>query len=209
MTYGPIEEPGASDIAGRIVAYGDWPECADATVLPGLDGRQAQLSAASDPLQSAALRVTLAPGSRLGPYEVLAPIGIGGMGEVYRARDTRPSTAREVAIKLVTTPSSDETSLRRFEQEARATCAATHPNILAIYDVGMHDGRVYLVEELVDGVTLRVALSGGALPVRRAMDIGRTLAQGLAAVHAKGMVRRDLKPENVVLNWGSTLPTIR
>lgn len=107
--------------------------------------------------------------------------------------------AREVAIKLVTTASTDESSLRRFEQEARATCAATHPNILAIYDVGVHDGRVYLVEELVEGVTLREALRNGALPVRRAAGIGQAVALGLAAAHAKGIVHRDIKPENVML----------
>jgi eukaryotic-like serine/threonine-protein kinase len=143
--------------------------------------------------------VALAPGTRLGVYEVIAPIGAGGMGEVYRARDTRPELAREVALKTLAGVAADPERRRRFELEARATGALNHPNILAIYDVGAHDGTLYLVEELLDGTTLRVPLEHGALPPRRAVDYARAIAQGLAAAHAKGITHRDLKPENVMV----------
>jgi serine/threonine protein kinase len=110
--------------------------------------------------------VTLTPGTRLGVNEVIAPIGAGGMGEVYRARDTRPELAREVAIKTLAGVAADPERRRRFELEARATGALNHPNILAIYDVGTHDGTLYLVEELRDGTTLRAPL--GTARCRRA-----------------------------------------
>jgi len=111
--------------------------------------------------------MALAPGTRLGPYEILGPLGAGGMGEVYRARDAR--LQREVAVKVL--PASfvaDPERLRRFEQEARATGQLNHPNILVVYDTGTHDGAPYVVEELLEGETLRGKLSGGALPVRKA-----------------------------------------
>jgi eukaryotic-like serine/threonine-protein kinase len=136
------------------------------------------------------------PGYRLGPYEIVAALGAGGMGEVYRARDTR--LGREVAIKvlppeLVTDPD----RLRRFEQEARAVAALNHPGILALHDVGTNDGEPYLVTELLEGESLRERLAGGALPVRKAVDFALQIAQGLAAAHEKGIVHRDLKPANV------------
>src|SRR6202795_2878645 len=111
--------------------------------------------------------MALAAGTRLGPYEVLVPIGAGGMGEVYRARDSRLS--REVAIKVLpASTSSDPDRLRRFEQEAKAAGVLNHPNITAVYDIGTHDGAPYVVQELLEGETLRVALSGGKLPQRKA-----------------------------------------
>ncbi len=121
------------------------------------------------------------------------------MGEVYRARDTRPELAREVAIKTLAGVAADPERRRRFELEARATGALNHPNILAIYDVGSHDDSLYLVEELLDGTTLRDPLERGALAPRKAVEYARAIAQGLAAAHAKGITHRDLKPENVMI----------
>ncbi|MFN7982995.1 MAG: protein kinase [Vicinamibacterales bacterium] len=149
--------------------------------------------------------MTLTTGTRLGHYDVVSLLGSGGMGEVYRARDTRPALAREVAIKVLSGAASDDESRRRFEGEARATGALNHPNILAIYDVGTHDGLLYLVEELVDGTTLREVLSKGPLPLRRAVEYGRAIAQGLAAAHAKNIIHRDLKPENVMVTGDGRL----
>jgi eukaryotic-like serine/threonine-protein kinase len=140
--------------------------------------------------------MSLAAGTRLGPYEIVSPIGAGGMGEVYRARDSR--LGREVAIKVL--PSSfsrDPDRLRRFEQEARAAGILNHPNITAVYDVGSFDGSPYVVSELLDGETLRSRLAGGALAPRRALDYAVQVAHGLAAAHEKGIVHRDLKPENL------------
>jgi eukaryotic-like serine/threonine-protein kinase len=137
-------------------------------------------------------------GTKLGPYEILAPIGAGGMGEVYRARDSR--LERDVAIKVLP-PSfaSDSDRLRRFEQEARAVAALNHPNILAVYDIGTHDGAPYLVSELLEGETLRERLGGGSLPARKVIDYTVQAAHGLAAAHEKGIVHRDLKPENLFI----------
>jgi serine/threonine protein kinase/Tol biopolymer transport system component len=143
--------------------------------------------------------VTLEPGSRLGPYEVLAPLGAGGMGEVYRARDTRPELAREVAIKILVGAATGTERRQRFELEARTTGSLNHPNIIAIYDVGTSDGMLFLVEELLDGTTLREPLQHGPLSPRKAVEYARAIAQGLGAAHAKGVVHRDLKPENVVV----------
>jgi serine/threonine protein kinase len=142
--------------------------------------------------------VTVAQGTRLGPYEVLSPLGAGGMGEVYRARDTR--LGRDVAIKVLPASfASDKDRLHRFEQEASAAGTLNHPNILSIHDVGTHDGAPYVVSELLEGDTLRRRLSGTALPQRRAIDYALQLANGLAAAHEKGIVHRDLKPENVFI----------
>ncbi len=136
------------------------------------------------------------PGLRLGPYEIVAPIGAGGMGEVWRARDTR--LGRDVAIKVLPAEyAADQGRLRRFEQEARAVATLSHPHILALYDVGTHDGTPYLVTELLEGDSLRDRLHGGALGVRKAVEIGVQIAQGLAAAHERGIVHRDLKPGNV------------
>jgi Tol biopolymer transport system component len=135
-------------------------------------------------------------GARLGPYEVLAPIGAGGMGEVYRARD--PRLGRDVAIKVLpATFSKDPDRLKRFEQEARAAGVLNHPNVTIVYDIGQHDGAPYVVQELLEGETLRSELSGGRFPPRKAIDYAIQIAQGLAAAHEKGIVHRDLKPENL------------
>ena len=140
----------------------------------------------------------LTPGSKLGPYEILAPLGSGGMGEVYRAKDSR--LGRDVAVKVLPAAfSADEDRLRRFEQEARAAGLLNHPNILAIYDIGTENGAPYVVSELLEGETLRGRLAGSALPPRRAIEYAISIAQGLAAAHEKGIVHRDLKPENVFI----------
>ncbi len=145
-----------------------------------------------------AAQMALSAGTKLGPYEILSPIGAGGMGEVYRAKD--PRLGREVAIKVLPTYlCRDPDRLRRFEQEARAAGALNHPNILAVYDVGTHDGAPYLVTELLEGATLRDRLSGGALPTRKATECAVQVALGLAAAHDKGIVHRDLKPENIFI----------
>ncbi|MEO6213844.1 MAG: protein kinase [Vicinamibacterales bacterium] len=134
-------------------------------------------------------------GTRIGAYEIVAPLGAGGMGEVFRARDTRLN--REVAIKLLPAAySTDPDRLARFEQEALATSALNHPNILTIYDVGTEAGAPYLVAELLDGSELRAHLDGPLAP-RVAIEYARQIAQGLAAAHAKGIIHRDLKPENI------------
>jgi len=140
--------------------------------------------------------VTISAGSRLGPYEILAPLGAGGMGEVYRAKD--PRLGREVAIKVLPASfSKDPDRLRRFEHEARAAGVLNHPNITAVYDIGSADNAPYVVTELLEGETLRSRLATGALSARKALDYAIQIARGLAAAHEKGIVHRDLKPENL------------
>ena len=140
--------------------------------------------------------MTLAAGTKLGPYEIVAPLGAGGMGEVYRARDSK--LARDVAVKVLPEKlSQDPDALARFEREARAVAALSHPNILAIFDLGLQEGRSYAVTELLDGETLRERLSEGALTTRKAVGYALQIVRGLAAAHEKGIVHRDLKPENV------------
>ena len=142
--------------------------------------------------------MALARGTRLGPYEILAPIGAGGMGEVYRARDDR--LKRDVAIKVVAASRAHDAELvRRLEQEAQTVGALSHPNILAVYDIGTHDGALYVVSELLEGETVRARLAAAPLPLARAIDIAVQIASGLAAAHEKGIVHRDLKPENLFL----------
>jgi Tol biopolymer transport system component len=139
---------------------------------------------------------TLIPNSTISHYRIVSRIGAGGMGEVYRARDTRLD--RDVAIKVL--PSSltaDEDRLRRFEQEARATSALNHPNILTVYDIGTHEGSPFIVAELLEGEELRDELNHGAIAQRRAVEYATQIASGLAAAHARGIVHRDLKPENI------------
>ncbi len=167
----------------------------------GLRGEVERLLAGSDEarsdfLQSSSLRARLMPGMKLGEYEVRGLLGTGGMGEVYRARDTR--LGREVAIKVL--PGllwGDPDRLRRFEQEARAAAALSHPNILSVFQLGTYEGAPYLVSELLEGGTLRDELLHGPLPFRKAIDTGVQIARGLAAAHEKGIVHRDLKPENL------------
>ena len=140
----------------------------------------------------------LPAGARFGPYEIVAPLGAGGMGEVYRARD--PRLGRDVAIKVLPAGlSADSERLERFEQEARAAAALSHPNILAVHDIGIDGGTPYIVSELLDGDTLRERLAAGALPVRKAVEFAVHIAHGLAAAHDKGIVHRDLKPENIFI----------
>ncbi len=140
--------------------------------------------------------MSLTAGKKLGTCEILAPLGAGGMGEVYRARDT--ALGREVAVKVMPAGFvADPDRLRRFTQEAQATAALNHPNILAIYHVGEQEGAPYIVSELLEGETLRDRLRTGSLPVRKAVDFAIQVASGLAAAHDKGIVHRDLKPENL------------
>ncbi len=142
--------------------------------------------------------MTLAVGAKLGPYEILAPLGAGGMGEVFRARDTR--LGRQVAVKILPDAvAQDPRRMSRFETEARALAAVSHPNILAIHDFGHGDGRLYAVTELLDGETLRDRMSGEPIPWRKAAELAAAIADGLASAHAAGIVHRDLKPENVFL----------
>ncbi|MGO9646435.1 MAG: protein kinase domain-containing protein [Terriglobales bacterium] len=141
-------------------------------------------------------RMALTAGTKLGPYEIVSPLGAGGMGEVYRSRD--PRLKREVAIKVLPQALSlDADRMRRFEQEALATAALNHPNILAVFDIGTSEGSPYVVSELLEGETLRERLRGGSIAVRKALDYALQIAQGLAAAHEKGIIHRDLKPENL------------
>jgi eukaryotic-like serine/threonine-protein kinase len=159
----------------------------------------------------------LSIGTRLGPYEIIALLGAGGMGEVYGARD--PRLGRDVAIKVLPTAvSADAAHLRRFDQEARAAASLNHPNILAVYDIGTHDGSPYIVSELLDGETLRAALHVSPLPWARAAEIALQLLAGLDAAHIRGIVHRDLKPDNVfvtragvvkILDFGLARPWLR
>ncbi len=140
----------------------------------------------------------LNPGHRLGPYEIIEPIGAGGMGEVYRATDTRLD--RSVAIKILPTHLSANPELRqRFDREARAISSLTHPHICALYDVGHEDGTDFLVMEYLEGMTLADKVAGGPLPLEDVLRIGRQMAEALAAAHRSGVVHRDLKPGNVML----------
>src|SRR6185369_16538516 len=137
----------------------------------------------------------LQAGEQLGPYQVLALIGAGGMGEVYRARDSR--IGRDVAVKVL--PCSVTSDLmRRFEQEARAAGMLNHPNVLTVYDVGSHEGSPFIVCELLEGVSLREQLTM-RLPARKAIEYAQQIARGLAAAHDKGIIHRDLKPENIFI----------
>src|SRR5215475_3712113 len=129
--------------------------------------------------------MALEAGTRLGPYEIVAPLGAGGMGEVYRARDSR--LGRDVALKILPDPSYRD----RFEQEARSIAALNHPNIMAVFDVGDN----YFVSELVDGDSLRKL---DAMPLRKVVEIAAQIADGLAAAHSAGIIHRDLKPENIM-----------
>jgi len=142
--------------------------------------------------------MTLAAGSRFGAYEILSPLGAGGMGEVYRARDTK--LGREIAVKVLPAGvSTDPGRRQRFEQEARSASALNHPGIVTIYDIGSADGVIYIAMELVDGRTLRDLLAEQPLTIRKLLEIGAQAADGLAKAHAAGIVHRDLKPENLMI----------
>src|SRR6186713_3090977 len=142
--------------------------------------------------------MSLTPGTRLGAYEIVSPLGAGGMGEVYRARDSRLD--REVAIKVLTESlAKDVTALARFEREAMSVARLSHPNILSIYEFAQDAGTAFVVMELVDGETLRARLASGPLPPRKAIAYALQIAKGIGAAHARGIVHRDLKPENVMI----------
>jgi serine/threonine protein kinase len=142
--------------------------------------------------------MALTPGEQLGPYEILGPLGKGGMGEVYRARDTR--LRREVALKLLPDAAAhDADSLHRFDRETRAVATLNHPNILAIHDTGSFRAVPYAVTELLEGETLLDRLRGGPLHPQKAVEVASQIAEGLAAAHEKGIIHRDIKPDNIFL----------
>jgi predicted ATPase len=143
--------------------------------------------------------MTLAPGTRLGPHEILAPLGQGGMGEVYRARDTR--LGREVAIKVLPADlANDRERLQRFEREARSASALNHPNIVTVYEVGQSGSISYIAMELIEGSSLRELVAAGPVPLRRLLSISSQIADGLSKAHTAGIVHRDLKPDNVMVS---------
>src|SRR6476619_107086 len=142
--------------------------------------------------------MTLQPGTRIGSYEILAPLGAGGMGEVYRARDAKLD--RDVAVKVLPAHlTADPDSLARFEREALAVAALSHPNILSIFDFGTQGGMSYAVTELLEGETLRAKLTAAAIPQGRALSYALQIARGISAAHKRGVVHRDLKPDNVFI----------
>jgi len=142
--------------------------------------------------------MSLSPGTTIGPYEVVAKLGEGGMGEVYRARDTR--LGRAVAIKVLpASVAADVERRQRFEREAQIVATLSHPNVLTLFDYGVADGRAYAVTELLEGETLRERLRGGAIPSRKAIEYAVQIARGLSAAHDKSLVHRDLKPDNIFL----------
>src|ERR1700693_2284171 len=143
--------------------------------------------------------MTLATGTRLGPYEILAPLGAGGRGEVSGARDSK--LKRDVAIKVLPQAvAADADALARFEREALAVAALSHPTILAISAFGTHEGTTYAVTELLEGETLRGKLDAGPIALKQAVDYALQVARGLSAAHEKGVVHRDLKPENLFVS---------
>ncbi len=149
-------------------------------------------------MRSSAFRLMLAPGARLGDYEVESLLGSGGMGEVYRARDVR--IGKQVAIKVLPFDlSTDRAQLWRFEREARAAAALSHPNILVVFLMGEHEGSPYLVSEFLEGETLRDRLKRGRIAPHEAVEFALQIGSGLTAAHEKGIVHRDLKPENLFL----------
>ena len=148
----------------------------------------------------------LTPSSRLGPYEIIAPLGAGGMGEVYRARDSR--LKREVALKVL--PSDVAASaerLARFEREATTVAGLNHPNIVTLHSIEEAQGTRFLTMELVDGQSLDRSITAGGLPATRVIELGIAMADALAAAHEKGVIHRDLKPANVMLTKDGRLPT--
>jgi len=151
--------------------------------------------------------MSLNAGTQLGPYEILSPLGAGGMGEVYRAKDTRLD--REVAIKVL--PDSfarDPERVQRFQREAKVLASLNHPNIAAIYGFEESDGKRFLVMELVEGETLSQRLKHGALTIDVALDVAKQMAEALEAAHGEGVIHRDLKPGNVMIRTDSTVKVL-
>ncbi len=197
-------EPGERDAFLKEACGGDDALLHEVTSLLEADERaerfieQPAADAATQAVSADPGEARFSAGTRLGPYEILALLGAGGMGEVYRARD--PRLGRDVAVKLITTdgrPLPDR--LRRFETEARAAAQLAHPNVVTVFDVGTHDGHPYLVLELLEGETLREMLRAGVPLLRQAVTWALEVARGLAAAHERGIVHRDLKPENIFL----------
>jgi serine/threonine protein kinase len=142
--------------------------------------------------------MAVAAGTRLGPYQILNRLGIGGMGEVYRAHD--PRLQRDVAIKVLPDHLAQDTdAMKRFQKEARAVASLSHPNIVAIHDFGADGGVSFVVTELLEGETLRAKMQSGGLSWRNAVEIASAVADGLAAAHSKGVIHRDIKPENLFI----------
>src|ERR1700731_1040083 len=161
-------------------------------------GSQFLVAAAPEVLQLARSRA-LTAGTKLGPYEIIAPLGAGGMGEVYRARDTH--LGRTVAIKILPAVfSAHQDRLHRFQEEARSASALNHPNIITIHDLGQEGSTHYIAMELVEGKTLRELLVSGPLPIRKAIEIASQVAEGLTKAHEAGIAHRDLKPENLMIS---------
>src|SRR5262249_34837945 len=165
--------------------------------LAGTGGSNPSSSArGSEPKRNEAL--TLPAGTRLGPYEIVAPLGTGGMGEVYRARDER--LGRDVAVKVLPAELAENAErLKRFEKEARSASALNHQNIVTVFDIGSTDGVSWIAMERVEGETLRKLLALGDLPQKKLLTIAAQIADGLAKAHETGIVHRDLKPENVMV----------
>src|SRR5262245_17282205 len=175
------------------------PPTAARTCIPGSASPRSSISSKGCAEARARNFMAITAGTRLGGFEVLGPLGAGGMGEVYRARDTR--LGREVALKVL--PESlalDRDRLARFEQEARAASALNHPNIVTIYEIGRDGDTTFVAMELIDGRTLRESVISGAMPVRKALGVAAQISEGLAKAHAAGIVHRDLKPENVMVS---------
>ncbi len=140
----------------------------------------------------------LSAGAKLGPYEIQSPLGAGGTGEVYRARDSR--LERDVAVKILPGDFAVDPDRRaRFEREARAAGQLNHPNILSVFDIGNHEGTPYIVSELLEGETLRERLRDGPLPARKAVEYAALVARALGAAQEKGITHRDIKPENIFI----------
>ena len=183
-----LAQPGSADgfLAGRAVAIA-----------------AEMISDAGASERTHIIRVVIAPGTRVGRYEVIGHLGAGGMGEVYRAHDAE--LGREVAIKIISGRApADEATVERFIRETRAAASLSHPNIIAVHDVGTHEGSPFLVTELLEGETLRARIERGPLSVRSGLDIAIQIAHGLAVAHARGILHRDLKPENLFLTADDT-----
>ena len=184
---------------GERTAFLDAACGGDAALRRAVESLLAGRSTASAFLEQAAWRdaAPLAAGTRLGPYEIVGKIGEGGMGEVYKARDTRLD--RAVAIKVLPSAlAADPQRRARFEREAKAIAALNHPHICTLHDVGDHDGSLFLVMEHLDGESLPARLSQGRLPLDQALAIATEVADALGAAHGQGIVHRDMKPDNII-----------